>query len=452
MPPEPRPWFARPGVILAVAFALRFGTVLPALHTQPYSDEAAYHGLAERLAAGRGFCFEDGSLTSWRPPLWPAVLAGLYTVTGPSPAAGRLLEVALGILLVGLILLLARAAEPEQPRVPVVAGWWAALSPTLIFYSHSLFSETLYGLTLGLALLSLLRARETAGRRWTVVAGVALGLSCLTRGATVLLVPPALVWFAFAHTERRVGLRRAGLAAVCCALCVAPWTWRNYLVHGGLILVDSNGAVNLFYGNHPDTPRLRPWEVVELPHVPQPAVPSGAGEIALQRRALYEAALFVANKPGRFLLGLVIKTGNLWGLARDLPSGVAAGLYGRAGTPVLALVAGLAGLEGLALLCLGVLGIALSERRAAPELALLVAAWLTLVHAVSYGHSRYRFGALLLLYGLAAQWIVAKPDWRERWSRLPTARRRVADLAVALLCLNFAYEVVVLELMPRLAR
>ena len=75
--------------VLLWALVVRVVTVLPALPSQPFADEVAYHGLAARLVAGQGFCGDDGRLTSWRPPLWPWALSLVYRVTGPSPAAGR---------------------------------------------------------------------------------------------------------------------------------------------------------------------------------------------------------------------------------------------------------------------------------------------------------------------------------------------------------------------------
>lgn len=444
-----RPRYTRYLPILGVAFAVRLITVLPALDTAPYSDEISYHSLAARLAEGRGFCREDGRPTSWRPPLWPAVLGGLYRLTGPTPAAGRCLQVLLGTALVGLIVLLAATLDGD-PRTPLIAGWWAALSPTLVFYSHSLFSETLFGICTAVGLFALLRARQDSAWRWPALTGVALGLACLCRGSTLLFVPAALVWLMVSRGGRWDGFPRALLAGLLCAATVAPWTVRNTRVHGAPILVDSNAAVNLFYGNHPDTPLLRPWEVVERQPLPWPNVSDEAGEVALQRRALYEAALFVRERPGRFAAWLAIKTGNLWGLARDLPGGLAGGLYGRVGAGVLVPAAALAGLEGLAVLCLAVLGMAIAERRAAVEVQVLVATYLTLAHAVSYGHSRFRFGFLLLAYGFAAPAITRRDRWRKDLAEAPRLRRGAALVVIGLLVANFGYEVIVLELLPRL--
>jgi hypothetical protein len=428
-------WFGRPAAILAAALALRLLLVLPALGSPPFSDEADYHQLACNLAAGRGYVGEDGRPTAWRPPLWPAAMAVVYRVAGDRPAAARLAQVVLGTLLVGLVLALAAAVEPDDRAATALAGWWATLSPALLYYSCSLFSETLYALCLAASLLLLLRPR----RRWSAVAaGVLLGLACLARGATLVLAPLLLLWLG-----RRDGWRAAAALAAGLALSVGPWTARNAAVLGAPIPVDTNGAANFFWGNHPQAPLLRAWDIVERPDKPSPVVPPGAGEVAAERAALAQASAFVGAAPGRFGLGLVLKSGNLWGLERGLASGLRAGLFGSRGT-LLVVPAALWGLLDTALLLsLAILGLARARRRDAVWLALAVMASLTLVHAASYGHSRYRFGALPLLLVFAAQ---AAADWRREGRPRPP---RWARAAIALALINLAYEAIVLEFAHR---
>ncbi len=445
------PWWHRPLVILGFALAVRLLTGVPALRVAPFSDEAAYHHLAVRLASGQGYTTDDGRPTSWRPPLWPGVLAGLYRVTGPSAAAARVLQMVLGTLLVGLVILLARAMEPGDARVPAIAGWWAAVSPAFLYHSHSLFSETPFGLCLGLVLYAMLRGRRSLDWCYPLLAGVGLGLASLCRGSTVLLVPVVLVWWTWSHAHGpRLGGWRALATMAVCLVVVAPWTARNYRVHHGFVLVDSNSAVNLFYGNNPRTPQRRPWEVVELERVPWPRVRPDAGEVEVQRAAMREAALYIRAHPRRFARGLAVKTGNLWGLSRGLASGVGAGLYGRPSLPKQVLAALWDGLDGLALLCLGTIGMGLARQRNGVELQTLLIAFLTVVHAPSYGHSRYRFGALLLLFGYSAAAVLSTRTWRTDLAELPAWRRRWVYVGVGLLVANWLYEVIALELVPRL--
>ncbi len=446
---SPLGWL-NPRLIVAVALLVRAVTLIPAWDSAPVSDGAEYHRIATDLAAGKGFVRDDGKLSSWRPPLWPGMLSLLYRVTGPSPAAGRVLQVVLGSLLVGLIILVARAVEPDDPRVPAVAGWWATISPSLIYYSHGLWSESLFGLCLGSALLGLLRGASDRRGRWVALTGVGLGLASLCRGSTLFLLPLVPVWWVYAEAAgRRVGLARSLAALMLCGLVILPWTIRNYRVQHALVVIDTNGPVNFFYGNNPQTPRLRPWRVAEMNPRPRPQCPADAGEVEFGKAAVAEALVWIRTHPGEFLTSLAIKTGNLWGLSRGLPSGIDVGVYGPPSQAAVWLSATYEAAEGLLLLLLGVLGLGLSKRSKAVELELIAVLYLTIPHAICQGHSRYRFGALLLLYAFAAAALLGQRTWREDLNGLPASRRRLTLGVMALLLSNFLYEVLFLEILPR---
>lgn len=446
------PWWQRAGVILVVALAVRLVLVLPALETHYYSDEWCFMELADSLAAGRGFAWPNGNPTCYRGPAWPFVLSLVYRLTGPSLAAGRLTQCLLGTLLVGVVLLLAGAVSRGDRRVAALAGWLAACSPTLIVFSHNLFSETLFGVLFGLGLLALLRAADQRALGWAAAAGVALGLAALARASTLVFVPLAAAWLLRASPgpwppRWRRALLCGGLAAV----VIAPWTARNWVRFGAFIPIDNNGAVNLLYGNNPYGWILAPFDLVasdERDKVMAWRVGDPAEE---QRRASAMAKEYIRAQPGRFVIGLFTKTSNQWGLARDAPAAVRQRIYGSPPLPLVVTVAAVAGIEALFCLAVGVLGLALAADRRAAGLQILVALYLTAIHAVSVGHSRYRFAALPLFYAFAALALVTLRDTppRERWARL-----RAHPLAVwlaALLVANFAYDLVVIELIPFLS-
>ncbi len=425
---------------------------LPTLDAELYSDEAVYHTLATQLASGAGYVFAPGGPpTAWRPPLWPAVLAMLYRVTGPDPVAARLLQILLGTALVWLLIRLAAALSPNDPRAPAIAGWWAAISPTLLYYSHSLFGESLFGLVCGGGLLGLLSIQRTGSWPTAIGAGLGLGLACLARGSSVLLfLPLALGWLVLAGPRSRPANAALALTVgLVTALVVLPWTVRNVIVLGGLAIVDTNGPQNFLMGNHERTPFWRPWEAPELEDRPAPKVPPGAGELEQQRASLAEGCGYLRAHPGRGAIWLVMKSANLWGLSRGLASGAQSGLYGPPWLPLTLAAALWDGLDGLALLLCGVVGLALATRREPVVLQVLIMAQLTLIHGLSYGHSRYRFMALLLLFGFAAMTVARWCSPASFWDGVPDRRRRAARWAGALLVAAWLYDTVGLELLWR---
>ena len=438
--------------MLGAALLLRLLTVLPALDSPLFSDEVVYHRLATNLAAGDGYVWEPGGhATAWRPPLWPATLALAYRLAGPRPAVGRLLQVGLGTVLVWVIICLAGALGLDDHRVPAVAGWWATVSPTLLYHSHCLFGETLFGILCGVGLLGLLRLQLRPSAAGMATAGIGLGAACLVRGtSTLLFLPLTCGWLTFCgQGTRGHNLRLAVGVLAFAAVVVLPWSVRNQRVLGGLALVDTNGPQNLLMGNHELTPFWRPWNAPELRNRPGPILAGDAGELARQRASLHQAMAYIVAHPLRCGVWLPMKAANLWGLARGLASGVSSGLYGDLGVGWVALAALWDGLDGLALLLCGVLGMVLAARREPVFLQAIIIALLTVIHGLSYGHSRYRFMALPLCFGFAA---AALLRWRQPGGPLAgvsARRRRLALVGCGLLLLCWIYDTVGLELLWR---
>jgi 4-amino-4-deoxy-L-arabinose transferase-like glycosyltransferase len=139
-----------------------------------------------------------------------------------------------------------RTAGPAAGRIAALA---AALYPPLVWTTAYAFSETLF-VTLALcSLLAIWRAIDEGRDKpvWPVfIAGVFAGAATLTRPATLVFLGLAGLWF----IARR---RPAALLALAAGalLVVAPWTARNYAVHGRFVLVAAEGGVTFWTGNHP---------------------------------------------------------------------------------------------------------------------------------------------------------------------------------------------------------
>jgi hypothetical protein len=68
-------------IVLGLVVRLVVFTQTSALGT-PIVDEQHYSLLATNLLDGHGFAWGPGQLTSIRPPLYPAVVAGIWRLTG----------------------------------------------------------------------------------------------------------------------------------------------------------------------------------------------------------------------------------------------------------------------------------------------------------------------------------------------------------------------------------
>jgi 4-amino-4-deoxy-L-arabinose transferase-like glycosyltransferase len=272
--------------IVALGGVLRWGAMQATYPVVTIGDENYYAMTALQIARGRGHVNGTSPEASraWRPPVHSYLLSLLADPQVSSlnefttPAFVRpmlLLQVVLSTALVALTALLGQALF--DTRVGLVAGLIAALYPALIAHSHTLWSETLFGLLVTAALLGVvLVARE---RRWSgvVFSGLSFGVAALTREVALPVAAVAAFWWWWtarpeaaqrgaaerSRTERTGQRRRAALQGATmlalALLLIVPWTLRNDRVLGRFIPVSTVGWFAAGEGNtleHPDW--LRP--------------------------------------------------------------------------------------------------------------------------------------------------------------------------------------------------
>ncbi|MEO1367819.1 MAG: glycosyltransferase family 39 protein, partial [Acidobacteriota bacterium] len=223
----------------------------------PLHDEVTYLALAE----GWVDVWRGGGEDAWSralgdgrwPPLHPVVLAAGLSTAGLAGARG--VGCALSALTTGLVYAFGRRLV--GPRAARVGAAIHALAPAFVFYSHSLWSESLaLFFALGGLVLALDARRADSAPRGTALAtaaGVALGAAALTR---VALVPWAALlpcWLAAAPGSGRRRLRLAAAAAAGAGLVLAPWVavQAERFDHLGLSTL---GGYNFALGNHADAP------------------------------------------------------------------------------------------------------------------------------------------------------------------------------------------------------
>ena len=236
-----RRWWTLLAVVFLVALTARGAAAWTFRHQPLGGDEIEYDALARGMAeTGRytrqpGFSTmlysaEPGAPTSFRPPGWPFVLAGLYRIFGHAPMPARLALAAwnaAGCVL--LVLLLARLSFDR--RAALAAGLVWALWPASVWYpgtrSTTLSTESLAIPVLFLALLTL--AHVDNGHAATpLAAGILFGCCALVRSNFLLLIPLAAAWIVVATAGgRRPRLQRAVLLVLGGLLVVCPWMLRN---------------------------------------------------------------------------------------------------------------------------------------------------------------------------------------------------------------------------------
>ena len=303
--------------------------VLPGIH-----DQLSYHALAVRVLEGHGFSFE----VNW----WPATkageptahwsfpytlyLAGIYSIFGTNPLAGRLAQALMvGILQPWLTWRIARRLFTD--RVALVAAAISAVYAYFVYYAGALMTEAFYILAILWAFDVATRLQGVSGRtggaRETALwlhLGCALGVAVLLRQVFLLFVPVLLGWLVLRRTFAPAGappqppdrrLSRAAVPARGALLClavvvllVAPWTVRNYLAFDQFVLLNTNAGFAFFWGNHPiHQDRFIPILPADGPSYGEllPEELKGLNEAALDRSLLSLGIGFVRNEPMRYL-------------------------------------------------------------------------------------------------------------------------------------------------------
>jgi hypothetical protein len=190
---------------------------------------------------------EDTGLLA-RPPGYSLFLKEVYAVAGRSffvaqfvqnllTSAASLLVLFLGYRLVG-------------PRVGLVAGLLAAVSPHLAFLSNLILPDALCPLGLLAAACLLVEARPDT-RHFLLIStlgGAAIGASAWLRPNMMLLAPLLAVSMTALHRLRGRGLIGAALVPLAAAIAISPITIRNYLIYHEFVPLSINGGLTLWEG------------------------------------------------------------------------------------------------------------------------------------------------------------------------------------------------------------
>lgn len=225
-------------LLLVAAFGLRLAFIFLLPHSVSFAGDSRYYTTAANLLAGHGYTWDTAppySPSLANVPGYTLFIAAVYAVCGENLDAVRVAQAVLDTLTCLLVAYVSFKLAP--PRLRKSAAFAALVVYGLcswftFVWTTCLLTETLtlFLVTLTLALAARALERDSFGA-WAW-AGVACGLSILTRPDSVLLLF-AVALFLFA---RFVGSRSRGALAAAAAFCLAaplvlaPWTLRNYAV------------------------------------------------------------------------------------------------------------------------------------------------------------------------------------------------------------------------------
>jgi 4-amino-4-deoxy-L-arabinose transferase-like glycosyltransferase len=421
-------------LILVATLFLRLGLALAVqglgIHTD---DERDYTQLADSLVAGRGYEFANGAVTSIRPPLYPAFVASVWKFSGTrSLTAVRLAQIAVSMASVWLVFALARRMFGD--RTGLVAAAVFAFYPSYLYANVLLLTEVVFTFFVLLACVCVAEAVNDRRRLlvWAGCAGLAVGLGALTRSVLwplPLVLIPTLMWMTGPSWRTRWAVALCAAAGYCAV--VAPWSMRNTRLQGTFVVVDTMGGMNLRMGNYEHTREDRMWDGVALTgeqswsHALVQQYPDATTWTEGQREkwARARATEYMIANPVITLRRAVLKFADFWGLEREYIAAIRAGTYRAPGwflvTSSVAVLVSYVVTMLLAAAGLFLLPWSDWKAHVAP---LLVVVWITGLHTVVFGHSRYHLPLmpLLIVYAAAAlndrSWLRFRVAPRRRWA------------------------------------
>jgi 4-amino-4-deoxy-L-arabinose transferase-like glycosyltransferase len=421
------------GLLVRLAVLWHTGTL-----GTPIVDEQHFARLGRNIAEGNGFAWGPGQPTSVRPPLYPVLIAAVYTVAGiDNQQAVRVAHIMVALMTSGTVFLLGR--RMFNAAVGRYAAGLVWLYPSLIFFNFMILSETLFtALLAAFVLLSLrLLDKQTAGA--AVLCGLSLGLGALTRSVLwplPIALCPLLLLVLDGSWSRRLAL--SALVFVGFVSVVGPWTVRNTRLQQAFTIIDTMDFRHLQMGNHEFTPNDRMWAGSKPSPVKRPneeiarAYPDRKLTEGLKDQWAWRGALqYIVAHPLITLRRSFIRFADFWGIEREFVAGVQWQLFAPptwfvvAGSLSIAIVYSIVALLAAAGIWLT------SPGRRVQALVLLPILAIVGAHSLAFGHSRYHI-PLMPILAIYATAVVALREQIE-WSRYRPAVFGAAVATMALL-------------------
>lgn len=225
--------WAASGIVVA-AFAIRLAWLGAPHDLQP--DSLEYIRLAQSLVATGTYGVDGTTPSTYRPPLYPLVLAAAQTITPRWETLILVAQCVLGALTVSLTIGIGRRLLGG--REAVVAGLMLACAPMTGRFAALTLTETLFTFLVMFGVFA-----WTTGR--SLAAGFLFGAAVLTRAS---MLPYILAIGLAGLLPWWPGRRACRQIAAAALIAVAPWAARNAMATGRLTVADAGWGTNLLIG------------------------------------------------------------------------------------------------------------------------------------------------------------------------------------------------------------
>jgi len=288
---------------MLLAYAASRSGKPPVRANLPYGYELG--NVAKAIAAGKGFSsplniVETGP-TVWFTPIYPYLVAGIFKLWGIYSATSHIIIQALNCAFVSLTIIpihgIAKRTFGEGAAIG--AAWTWVFLPTALYYPiFWVWDTSLLVFIFSLIFWATLAMREKHGVLPWSGYGALWAVGVLINPSILSLFPFFLGWLIWeARKAPASWAKSVATALLVFAICMLPWTIRNYRVFGKVIVLRSNFGLELWLGNNPgamDTmgqgqdPSGNPEEAAKYKRI---------GEVAYMAEKEQEGFAFIRTHP-----------------------------------------------------------------------------------------------------------------------------------------------------------
>ncbi len=245
-----------PGHILLLAFVLRivfFLTVFEAYSGKyGWERDDNYDEIALNVLDGNGYRIDpDLPPNTVRPPLYTLFLMFVFSLFGHARWKVVVAQALLQTLVCYLVYRLGKRFTGDSNTAKLAALLYAVY-PQSMLYTSMYMTESLFALLIILSAWVYFDVAAGDSGPKSLLLGILLGLSALTRPIAMLLFVPVCVLYLWRGRHRTVErsrlFRNAVLVVLSFVLTITPWTLRNYAMTGKIIPVSSRGG-HFLYSN-----------------------------------------------------------------------------------------------------------------------------------------------------------------------------------------------------------
>lgn len=258
---------------VALAVRILYMTLAHTFHVRVAQDHFGFGWEAGRIARAlvTGYGYADpfaghSGPTSWVPPVYPLLLAGIFKIFGIYTAASAWVALAVSCVfsaaIAPAIYEIAARCFGIQQRGRSIALWsawiWAVYPAALQYAVRWLWDMSITACLFSWVLVIALRARGIGEEprdgkiRQTTALWAAFGLLwgviALSNATLLLFLPVCGIWMLLGAGKGRVliTLPKAVLAGLLFLACIAPWMARNWSVFHAFIPMRGNFGAELY--------------------------------------------------------------------------------------------------------------------------------------------------------------------------------------------------------------